>query len=111
MADYWAVLDALVAGSKIRIDRPRGSRHPRFDFVYPLDYGYLEYTTGGDGHGVDVWIGGNAERCVTGVFCTVDPHKRDAETKVLWGVSPGETRLLIDFYRPQPQAALLVMRD
>jgi inorganic pyrophosphatase len=111
MADYWAALDALVAGSKIRIDRPQGSRHPRFGFVYPLDYGYLEHTTGGDGHGVDVWIGGNPERCVTGVFCTVDPYKRDAETKVLWGVSPREAQLLIDFYRPQPQAALLVMRD
>ncbi|MDI6102276.1 hypothetical protein QLQ12_27025 [Actinoplanes sp. NEAU-A12] len=110
MSDYWAVLDTLVTTSTIRIDRPRGSRHPRFGYRYPLDYGYLQDTTGGDGSGIDIWLGTEPEQGVTGVFCTVDPHKRDAETKVLWGVSADEALLLVDFYRPQPQAALLVMR-
>jgi len=41
-----------------RIDRPRGTAHPRFpEFIYPLDYGYLEGPQGGDGNAVDVWRG------------------------------------------------------
>ena len=35
---YWTAADALLAGSHIEIERPRGSRHPRFDDIeYPLD--------------------------------------------------------------------------
>jgi hypothetical protein len=48
--DYWKALDVLVDSSAIKIDRPRGASHPRFsDVVYPLDYGYLEGTSSGDG--------------------------------------------------------------
>jgi inorganic pyrophosphatase len=40
--DFWCRLDDLVAHSRLCIDRPRGSPHPRYPaFVYPLDYGYL----------------------------------------------------------------------
>ena len=53
--DFWRALDALVAGSEIVIDRPRGSAHPRYpDVIYPLDYGYLAGTRAADGDGIDV---------------------------------------------------------
>ena len=39
--DFWQYLERLVAGSRVIIDRPKGSRHPQFpNIVYPLDYGY-----------------------------------------------------------------------
>lgn len=83
---FWTVLDTLVATSAVTIDRPRGSAHPRFpDDRYPLDYGYLAGTTAGDGHGIDVFLGHPEAREVTGVVCTVDLNKRDAELKVLLG--------------------------
>lgn len=85
-ARFWQTLDELVAASEIVIDRPKGSAHPRFpDLIYPLDYGYLEGTTAGDGAGIDVWIGNPEERNVTAIACTVDGYKRDAEIKVLLG--------------------------
>ena len=60
---FWDALDRLVACSAIRIDRLKGSAHPRFpDTVYPLDYGYLSGTRGGDGGEVDVWVGTLPER-------------------------------------------------
>jgi hypothetical protein len=30
---FWIMLDALVAASEVRIDRPRGAAHPRYPEV------------------------------------------------------------------------------
>ena len=81
---FWEALDALVGGAEIVVDRPRGSHHPDFpEFVYELDYGYLKGTTSADGEGIDVWIGSDPRRQVTGALCTVDLVKHDAELKIL----------------------------
>ena len=69
---FWEALDALVGGAEIVVDRPRGSHHPDFpEFVYELDYGYLKGTTSADSEGIDVWIGSDPRRQVTGALCTV----------------------------------------
>lgn len=55
---FFAHLDELVASVELVVDRPKGSRHPRVpEAVYPVHYGYLEGTTGGDGDGADVFVG------------------------------------------------------
>jgi inorganic pyrophosphatase len=95
--NFWRVLEQLVDSSRITIDRPKGSVHPRFaDIVYPLDYGFLEETTALDGGGIDVFVG-SLEAKITGVFMTVDLHKRDAEMKVLLGCSRNEMHLVHEF--------------
>jgi inorganic pyrophosphatase len=40
----------------IDIDRPLGSVHPRFGFVYPLNYGYLPGEIAPDGECLDAYI-------------------------------------------------------
>ena len=81
-AQYWSSVRALVDSSRIVIDRPKGSVHGRHgEWIYPLDYGYLEGTTSGDGQGIDVWVGSVEPRTVTGIVCTIDPAKRDAENQ------------------------------
>ncbi len=35
------------------MDRPLGSKHPEYELIYPINYGYLENTVGGDGEEVD----------------------------------------------------------
>ena len=41
----------------IKIDRPIGSRHPKYpDLVYPVNYGYLPGCPGGDGEEQDVYL-------------------------------------------------------
>ena len=93
--DFWMVLEQLVQESKLVIDRPKGSTHWRYpDYVYPLDYGYLEGTASMDGDGIDVWVGTAPERGVVGVICTVDLVKRDSEIKILLGCTEGEILLL-----------------
>ncbi len=79
-AGFWAGLDKLLADSTICIDRPAGTSHPRFpDFVYPLDYGYLEGTQAGDGNEIDLWRGTLAEESITGIVCTVEYSKNGVQ--------------------------------
>ncbi len=93
---FWQTLTTLVQSSEIVIDRPRGSLHPRYpDFCYPLDYGYLQGTTSGDGQGIDVWLGSDPARQITGVIMTVDALKRDAELKILLGCTSAEQQHIL----------------
>lgn len=108
---FWTALDRLVAESTIRIDRPKGSSHPRFpSFVYPLDYGYLEGTEAGDGNEIDVWRGTLSPGSVTGIVCTVDMLKHDSEVKLLIGCSPEEAHIVVSTHNTGPQSAILIKR-
>lgn len=41
---------------KVKIDRPLGSKHPKFDLIYPVNYGYVPNTISGDGEELDCYI-------------------------------------------------------
>jgi inorganic pyrophosphatase len=106
---FWSAVDELVATSEVVVDRPRGSRHPRIpEAIYPVDYGYLAGTTGGDGDGIDVWVGSIRPAVVTGVVCTVDSRKRDAEVKILLGCTHEEEVEILAFLNKGLMAAVLV---
>ena len=40
----------------IKIDRPMGSKHPKYDMIYPINYGYLPNTISGDGEEIDCYL-------------------------------------------------------
>jgi inorganic pyrophosphatase len=83
---FWQTIMELAETGSIILDRPRGTAHPRYpDMIYPLDYGYLENTSASDGGGIDVWIGSKGGKTLTGILCTFDRLKRDAEIKLLIG--------------------------
>src|SRR5438477_3722451 len=108
---FWAKAEALVAAYRVKIDRPKGSVHPRYpDTVYPLDYGYLVGTRSSDSGGVDVWVGSLPGGEVTAVLVTVDAEKQDAEVKILLGCTPQEARTVLDFHNSGSQAGLLIER-
>lgn len=110
--NFWHALDVLVQRSTIKVDRPKGSAHPRYpNFFYPLDYGYLEGTASGDGAGVDVWLGSLPEKQVTALLCTVDLEKRDAEMKLLLGCTPEEAQQVLAIHNKGTQAATLLERS
>jgi inorganic pyrophosphatase len=117
---FWHALTDLIATASILIDRPKGSTHPRYgEALYPLDYGYLENTTSSDGGGIDVWLGSlntvvdNANaKMLTGILCTFDTLKRDAEIKLLIGCTEDEISVIREFHKemytlyiPNPMAA------
>ena len=41
---------------KVKIDRPFGSRHPKHDFIYEVNYGYIPNTISGDGEELDAYV-------------------------------------------------------
>jgi len=108
---FWATLDAFIATSKLVIDRPKGSRHPRLaDAIYPRDYGYLEGPTAGDGEGIDVFVGAVRPARLGAVVCTADGGKRDAELKLLLGCSDEDTAAIMAFLNSVDLAAILIPR-
>jgi inorganic pyrophosphatase len=109
---FWHALETLAQTSAIKIDRPKGSTHPRYpDFLYPLDYGYLEGTTSGDGAGIDVWVGSLPEKRLTALVCTVDLHKRESEIKLLLGCTPQEMQDVVAVHNSGTQSAILLERE
>ncbi len=41
---------------KIKIDRFMGSKHPKYEFIYPVNYGYIPNTVSGDGEELDCYL-------------------------------------------------------
>lgn len=93
--EFWDNIDKLVADSKIIIDRPKGTHHPRYDdFIYNVDYGYLKGTTSIDGNEIDVWVGTKDKPIVDAIICTVDLTKKDSEIKILIGCTDTEKEII-----------------
>ena len=95
---FWNTLETLLAENQVIVDRPKGHPHPRYpDVIYPLDYGYLEGTSAGDGDGIDVWVGSLGGKTLTGILCTFDSVKRDAEIKLLAGCNAQDVETILRF--------------
>lgn len=45
-------------GKKVHaiIDRPMGSKHPKWNYIYPVNYGYIPNTISGDGEELDCYV-------------------------------------------------------
>ena len=48
----------------VKVDRRLGEKHPNFDFIYPINYGYIPNTLSEDNEEIDAYI--------LGVFYPVD---------------------------------------
>lgn len=40
----------------VKIDRPLGSKHPKYDLIYSVNYGYVPNTISGDGEELDCYV-------------------------------------------------------
>ena len=47
--------DFLGKNIKIEFDRPLGTKHPKFDWVYPVNYGFVPGVLAGDGEELDAY--------------------------------------------------------
>ncbi|MHC5769978.1 MAG: hypothetical protein ACYTXI_31100 [Nostoc sp.] len=108
---FWHKLDRLVATSNLKIERPRGTSHPRYpSFIYPLDYGYLQDTQAGDMANIDVWLGSLSAKKVTAIICSVDLEKRDTEIKILLDCTSSESQGILKIHNTGSQSAILLIR-
>lgn len=112
MKNLFDKLDQIVSDSKVVVDRPKGSKHPRYDdYIYPMDYGYLDGTHSQDGGGIDVWIGNDDARAITGILVIVDALKKDSEIKILLGCNKSEMNIALKKSNQGDMAAILLERE
>jgi inorganic pyrophosphatase len=105
-------LNIIVKSSKVIIDRPKGTPHPRYpEFIYPLDYGYLEGTQSQDGSGIDVWLGSGDQTEISGFLVIADAFKRDSEIKILLGCNEKEAEIAVSKSNKGDMAAIFIRKD
>ncbi|MBQ1787019.1 MAG: inorganic pyrophosphatase [Turicibacter sp.] len=77
----------VVFGKKVTviIDRPLGSKHPKYDFIYPLNYGYIPGIIAGDGEEQDAYVIGEFEAInqFEGYVIAVILREDDVEDKLV----------------------------
>jgi inorganic pyrophosphatase len=111
LESFWTYLDVLLQSAELVIDRPKGTSHPRYpSLVYPLDYGYLKGTLGGDGNGLDVWRGTGTQAKLDAIVCTVDLLKRDVEVKLLVGCTEKEKTTVCDFHNDSEYMVAILLK-
>ncbi|MGB9640325.1 MAG: nitroreductase family protein [Anaerolineales bacterium] len=107
-ANFWQAIERLASDHQLVIDRPRGSAHPHLkEFIYPLDYGYLEGCRTSDGAAVDVWRGSLSSPQVSALFISIDMGKGDIELKIALGTTEQENQLI---YECMTKIGLIVLR-
>ena len=80
------------------------------EIIYPLDYGYLKNTTGGDGNEIEVWLGSLQVSQLVGIVCTVDTLKSYAEVKLLVGCTDREVDKVGNFYSKNDYISSIVIK-
>lgn len=112
-SEFWCAMERLIADSEIVIERASGTRHPEHpQIIYPLDYGCLKGTSSSDGEEIDLFLGSDPSRRLTGAFVTVDLEKRDCEIKLLIGCTGDEIRTVDHFFNDYASMkGLLLLRE
>ena len=77
----------LNLGKKITVlmDRPLGTKHPKHNFIYPINYGYIPNTLADDGEEVDAYVIGEFEplESFEGYIVAIIKRKNDVEDKLV----------------------------
>ena len=108
--DFWEYLTKLVRENEIIIDRPKGTRHPKFNnMVYELDYGYIKNTKAMDGNEIDVFRGSLHNKNVNKIICTIDLLKKDIEIKILIGCTISEIEKVYNFMNSSEYMRALII--
>lgn len=70
---------------EIKIDRPLGSKHPKYGFIYPINYGYVPNTLSGDGEELDAYVLGSYEplETFTGKCIAIIHRTNDNDDKLI----------------------------
>ena len=71
----------------VKMDRPLGTTHPKFGFVYEVNYGFVPNTVSGDGEELDAYVLGVDEpkQEFDGVCIAVVHRTNDNDDKLIVG--------------------------
>ncbi len=70
---------------EVTIDRPIGSKHPKFDFLYEVNYGYVKDVPAPDGEDLDAYYLGSNQPIekATGICIAIAHRKNDDDDKLI----------------------------
>ena len=110
---FWEYINKLVNTNEIIIDRPKGTKHPKYpDMVYEVDYGYIKGTTTTDNGGIDVFKGSLQNKDINTILCTIDLLKKDIEIKILIGCTETEKQTIYNFLNNSEfMKAIMIEKD
>jgi inorganic pyrophosphatase len=69
----------------VTVDRPLGSKHPKFDWTYPINYGFVPGTLSPDGEKLDAYVIGVSEPLeqFTGICIALIHRTNDDDDKLI----------------------------
>lgn len=69
----------------VHLDRPMGSRHPKYGFLYPVNYGFIPNTKAPDGEEIDAYVLGVSEPLneFTGTCLAIIKREDDDDDKLV----------------------------
>lgn len=69
----------------VQMDRPLGSKHPKWGYVYPVNYGFVPNTKAPDGAELDVYVLGISEpvETFTGTCIAIIHRTNDDDDKLI----------------------------
>ncbi|NTW22245.1 inorganic pyrophosphatase [Candidatus Falkowbacteria bacterium] len=102
---------------KVKVHRPMGSENPKYGFIYPVNYGFLPGTLGGDDKEINAYILGVEEpvtdftgKCVAVIHRTDDPDdKLVVIPEGAGNISDTDIRELTDFQ--ESHYSSVIIRD
>jgi inorganic pyrophosphatase len=111
--EFWEYLNKLVSENKIIIDRPKETRHPKYNnMIYVTDYGYIEITKSMDNGGIDIFVGSDPNKEIGAFICVIDLLKKDSEIKILMGCTRDEEIEIYNFLNSSEfMRALLIEKN
>lgn len=67
------------------MDRPLGTKHPKHNFIYPVNYGYIPNTISGDGEELDAYVLGEHKPLDTfeGIVIAIIHRTNDNDDKLV----------------------------
>ena len=97
------------------MDRPLGSKHPKYGFVYEVNYGFIEGTKAPDGEELDAYLLGVIEpkEIFVGV-CIAIAHRKDNDDDKLIivpvGISLTDEEILSAIYFQEQYFDTIIVR-
>lgn len=89
---------------EVEMDRPLGTRHPKHNFMYTVNYGYVPGTVSGDGEELDAYVLGVFEplnnyigKCIAVIHRTNDDDDKLVVVPEGKNYTDEEIRVLTEF--------------